>query len=187
MIKLLVLSTILVTGMISKSFAGASDFDGFYVGGYRCVPFRWEPTAAMVKAVLLTSGQHVGIAMFRDGSTKLIPENVPNFDIGFGLINLQRTLFLHTAPVRQAECACISVPMSGEEEHSLLAQWHALLTYVMNSSKDISPSPSKSISLIIRAKSSSFAGCPKLFSTEPSSAVDTAGQVCAGTQEGSKL
>jgi len=30
--KLLVLSTILVTGMISKSFAGASDFDGFYVG-----------------------------------------------------------------------------------------------------------------------------------------------------------
>ena len=93
--------------------------EGFYVGGYRFLPWSWRPSAAMVKAVLLTSGQHVGMSMFRDGSTKVIPKDIPNFDIGFGLINLQRTLFLNTAPVRQAECACISVPMSEEEEQKL--------------------------------------------------------------------
>jgi opacity protein-like surface antigen len=32
MLKLFVLSAILISGMISKSFAGASDFSGFYVG-----------------------------------------------------------------------------------------------------------------------------------------------------------
>jgi len=62
---------------------------GFSPGGFRGSSTPWEPSSALVRAVLLSSGQHVATEMrAEDGSSHPLPQALPNPAVGFGLVHL---------------------------------------------------------------------------------------------------
>jgi hypothetical protein len=93
--------------------------EGFWLAGFRKLEKSWNPSAALVRAVIINSGQRITQAMMPDGSKKLIANYLPNSEVGFGMLNLYKTLKVQNQKSLKggfSYCTCISALSSGEME-----------------------------------------------------------------------